>query len=198
MSLRDSLLKVGLVSEKRVQEVNRELKGERKQAQASREAASVVKAREDAARKQEAAARKATALAEKAAREAAKEAAEMRRMVRNLLRSYRVPEREGRQLFFHKSADGKMCVRRMIPESWIGDLRTGVGAVAWDGDSPDRAEYVFIPGHIAARVLPIAPERILFWNEHPPPKDDPAEFPYDMGAIFEARGRVPDRWSGLR
>ena len=93
MSLRDQLLKAGIVDKKKVQETNRALKSERKEAAGHRESREIKEAREAA----EAAARAAALAAEadrrrveRKAREQAEEVAQRKRLVANLLRSHRI------------------------------------------------------------------------------------------------------------
>ena len=178
MSLRDQLLKAGIVDKKKVQETNRALKSERKEAAGHRESRELKEAREAA----EAAARAAALAAEadrrrveRKAREQAEELAQRRRLVANLLRSHRIPEKRGNQPFFHKSADGVGVVRLMLPESQAYDLRRGRVAIGWAGDRVGDPQYVVIPREAAERVRAIDPARILFFNEQAPAFDDPAE-----------------------
>ncbi len=199
MSLRDQLLKAGLTDKKKVRRANRDLKKARKKDQGAREAAAVVRQREQAARKAAAQALAEKARAERAAALAAREAAEKRRLVKRLLRTWALPERSGTQLFFHRAADGRGIVRCMFPESIVYDLRRGRLAVAWAGLHPAEPDIVLVRHEAARRVAELEPGRLLFWNaEGAPDDDDPAEQPYDMGAIADARERVPDRWSWLR
>lgn len=198
MSLRDQLLRAGVVDKKTVQRVNREEKEERKQKAGAREARAVVEAREAAAREAERLAHLEAQRAAHLARERARAEKEQRRLVSNLLRAYRVRERPGGQLFFFRSADGRQALRLQLAESMALDLRAGRLAVAWAGDRPEEAEHLLLQREAALRVAEVAPERLVFFNQDPPDKADLSEKLYDMGAIFEARARVPDRWAGLR
>ncbi len=180
MSLRDQLLKAGLVDKKKVREVERDLKKRRKKSQARRKKKKVREAEAAAAR--EAAAREAAARKAEERRRAEAERAERerRRLVRNLLVTWRVPMREGPVPFFHRSPDGRHALRLRLPESVAWDLRRGLLAVAWDGPSPERAEVLLVTRHAALRLREAAPDRVLFFNETPPPDDDPAERPYGL------------------
>lgn len=198
MSLRDQLLKAGLVNKKKVRQTNRQLKKSRKKQQSERQSKQEIKRAADAAAKAQKAEIKAKAEAEKARRRQIREMEERKRAVQVWLRTHRIPLREGNQLFFHRSARGPRLVRCLFPESVVQGLRSGRLAVAWDGPSSGDPEYVLVPDTTARRLLELAPGRLLFFNEEPPPENDLAEQPYDMGAIQEARGRVPDRWEGLR
>jgi uncharacterized protein YaiL (DUF2058 family) len=198
MSLRDQLLKAGLVDKKKVRQTNRQLKNQRKQHQGDRKSKKALAREAKAAEEARAAELAAKVEAQRERQRAIREREEQSRAVQSWLRTHRVPMREGNQLFFHRSARGRVLQRCMFPESIVLELRRGRLAVAWDGPSSSVAEYVLLPDLTARRLLELAPERILFFNQEPPPDDDPTEAPYDMGAILEARERVPDRWAGLR
>lgn len=199
MSLRDQLLKAGLANKKKVRQANRSLKKQRKADQGTRESAAQRRKRERAERAAAEAARAEKVRAERARQLAARELAEKRRLVRRLLRSWALPDREGQQLFFHRAADGPGVVRCMFPESWVYDLRRGRLAVAWAGVHPREPEYVVVRHEAAQRVHALEPERLLFWNpDGPPSDDDPSEHPYNMGDIAESRERVRDRWTWMR
>lgn len=198
MSLRDQLLKVGLVDKRKVRQANRQLKKKRKNKQGARQSKQELKraaAAEAAALKAEL---KAKADAERARVHALREREARDKAVHMWLRTHRVPLRGGNQLFFHRSARGPRLVRCLFPESFVTELRRGRLAIAWDGPTSADPEYVLVPDATARRLQELAPERVLFFNAQPPPDDDPAEQPYDMGAIAEARERVADRWQGLR
>jgi len=196
--MRDQLLKAGLVNKKKVRQANRQLKNKRKKQQGQRQSKKSIQSAAKAAEAARKAEQKAKVDAERARRRAIREREERQRAVQMWLRTHRVPLREGNQLFFHKSARGPRLVKCLLPESIVLELRRGRLAVAWDGPSSADPEYVLLPDLTARRLLELAPERLLFFNTEPPPEDDPAELPYDMGAIAEARERVPDRWEGLR
>jgi uncharacterized protein YaiL (DUF2058 family) len=198
VSFKDQLLKAGLVDKKKVQQANRHEKDERRAAQGHRDTKAELEAHHAAAVARAREAQKAAALAEQQAREARKAEQERARQLSNLLRAYRVRLREGKQLFFHRSADGRSAVRQLLAESLAVDLRLGRAAVCWVGGAPADAEYVVLPREAADRIAAIAPDRVLFCNPAPPPRDDLAERLYDMQAIVDSRARVADRWAGLR
>jgi uncharacterized protein YaiL (DUF2058 family) len=198
VSFKDQLLKAGIVDKKKVQQVNREEKEQRRAAQAQREARAVIEAQQAAEAQAAAEARLVVQRAEQRAREERRAALERARQLSDLLRAYRMPLREGKQLFFHRSADGERVVRQLLAESLAVDLRVGRAAVCWIGPRPAEAEYVLLPREAADRVAGLAPERVLFLNPAAPPREDLSEKLYDMQAIFDSRARVPDRWTGLR
>jgi len=196
--MRDQLLKAGLVDKKKVRQTNRQLKNKRRKAQGSRASKKHVERAEQQAAEARKAERAGRVREERAKAHARREQEAHRRAVQSWLRTHRVSMREGNQLFFHLAADRKKLVRCMLPESLVMELRRGRLAVAWDGPSSRDPDYLLLPDRTAARIVELAPERLLFWNAEPPPDDDPAEQPYDMGKILAARERVPDRWTGLR
>ena len=198
MSLRDQLLKAGLVNKKKVRQANRQLKKNRKKTQGARKSKQELAADAKSAEAKRQAELRAKVLAERGRRREIRLREEQQRAVQSWLRTHRIPLREGNQLFFHRSARGPRLHRCLFPESTVLELRRGRLAIAWDGPSSQAPEYVLLPDVTARRLLELAPERVVFFNPQPPPEDDPAEKPYDMGAILEARERVPDRWAGLR
>ena len=198
MSLRDQLLKAGLVNKKKVRQANRQLKKKRRAEQGSRSSKKARQRAEEQAAEAAKAQRAERVRAERAKAHARKEQEARRRAIQTWLRTHRVPMRAGNQLFFHLAANRKKLVRCMFPESVVMELRRGRLAVAWDGPSSRDPDYLLLPDRTAARIAELAPQRLLFWNAQPPPEDDPAEQPYDMGEIQAARERVPDRWAGLR
>lgn len=179
MSLRDQLLKAGLVDKKKHRQVNRELKKKRKKKQSKRDKKAVVEAREAEAQRIAREAEIARRLERKQQLEAEREEGERRRRVRNLLRAYQVRPKRGPVPFFHLTPDRGHAHRMWVPESWAWDLRKGALAIAWltDGDDPD---YVVLPRAAAERVREHAPERILFFNDEAPPDDDPADKPFGL------------------
>ena len=176
MSLRDQLLKAGLADKKKVQEVNRELKQQRKREQAERERKSVLARREAEAARAEVEARAAAQQAARAEAQARRDEADRRRLVDNLTRAYRIRWRTGAHPFFLRGPQGQRVLRLMVPETIALDLRGGQLAICWLGEDPtDPEELLVLPADAAARVEQAAPGRRLFWNEAPPEKEDPAE-----------------------
>lgn len=175
MSLRDQLLKAGLVDKKKARKVNRELKSQRKQAQGSKESKQERQARQA----RERAERRERELAERQARQAEAEAAreaELRvRLLSSLVKTYQVHHRGGPQAFWHPSACGRFLHRLWLSESLAHDLRAGSLAVAWVGDdAADPDDYVLLRDRAALRIREVVPERVLFFNAEAPDATDPA------------------------
>ncbi|MEC7947451.1 MAG: DUF2058 family protein [Myxococcota bacterium] len=177
MSLRDQFLKAGIVDRKKLARANRDLKKARRQRGSERESKRARKAREAA---EQARARLDTDTRRRREaddRRVAERGMEKRRVVSGLLRTHCLPHRKGQQAFWFVSADRKTVLRLQIPGSWAHDLRAGRLAIVWLGDDPhpERAEHRVLRSDAIPRVRQHAPERVLFWNEAPPPSDDPAE-----------------------
>jgi uncharacterized protein len=177
MSLRDQFLKAGLVSQKKVKSANRELKESRRHEQATRDSKKQIAKREAIAREAESAASLARREREAADRKVAQQAMDGRRLVQRLLRDHVLPHRDGQQDFWFVAGDRRTILRLEIPASWAHDLRAGRLAIVWLGDDPhpERAEHRVLQAVAVERLQKHAPERVLFFNEAPPPEDDPAE-----------------------
>ena len=113
MSLRDALLKSGAVSKKKVKQVERDLKNQRKKAQGHQERKNAVAKREKAEARRLAAERRAeraAAVAERRDR-SAEEARVLQR--RHLLEAHRIQVRTGQGTRFFFAHDG--VVKRLNP-----------------------------------------------------------------------------------
>lgn len=184
MSLRDQLLKAGLTDNKKVAKANRKLKKNRKSDQSQRDSKAEVRRKEERAAKAAAKQRQREAAAERNRLLAVQEAQAKQRLLRKVIRSYAVPQREGPVSFWHRAPDGKTLLRLRLPESWAQDLRSGRMAVAWTGPNQTLFEVVILPQHAALRVAATDASRLLFFNTAPPPDDDPAE------ALYGSHGEV--------
>jgi len=177
VSLRDQLLKAGIVDKKKVRDVNRALKDKRRQEQAHKERRKEIEAREAEARQQALEAELERTRLERARRVAVREQQDRKRLVSNLLNAYKLPDRRGPQPFFHLTPDRHHAHRLWLPESFAWDLRRGALAVAWMGEDPENPDYVLLPAPAARRVATHEPQRVLFLNDGPP--DDPSEALYE-------------------
>ena len=119
-------------------------------------------------------------LEERRLRRLERDAVDRARAVRNLIRAYRLRFRPGPVPFFHWTPDRGHVHRMWVPESVAWDLRKGALGVAWSGDDPEEPAYVVVSGEAARRIQGHDPSRILFLNDGPPPKDDPAEKPFGL------------------
>ena len=164
-SLKDQLLKAGLVNKKAARKADQQARQERKQDQGSREARAVVEAREAAARQAEREQALAEKLAARRAREQAREREESRRQVDQLLQAHRTYFRPGRQPFWHPSPDRRHLLRLDLPERVAYELHGGKLAVSWRGPADAfEPDIVLIPREVAERVARIDPSRVLFHN----------------------------------
>ena len=139
MSLRDQLLKAGLVDKKRVKKANRELKKARRKQQSERQKKSVVRAEQEAERAAEVSAKKQARRDRRLQSEVRQEQANRGRLVGNLVRSYGQTIPTGHQLFFCRPPTGPTLVRLKIPLEVAMELRLGKQAIAWTGpaNEPD-------------------------------------------------------------
>lgn len=174
MSLRDQLLKSGFADKRQVRKVNRELKRQRRQEQATRQSKAEIAAREAAEARRRRQEERARRMAEERERERLRELAEAKQRVEQILAHHRLRLNGGPQPFYHRAADGRHIHKLQLPERVAWELRAGKLGVAWRG-LRDDAEYVVIPADVARRVARIDPNRVLFLNDEPPDDDDPAE-----------------------
>ncbi len=180
MSLRDSLLKAGVVSQKDVRRLNQTEAADRKKAKAEREnreererreAEQAKMAREEAA---------AQIIAARRAREREEELAAARRRVNHLIRDYQLRTRGGNQPFWHRTPDGRHVHKLMMNDRMAWELVAGRIAVSWTGDPADPS-YILLPRDAVDRILELEPSRILFFNAEAPSKDDPSERLLELG-----------------
>lgn len=178
MSLRDSLLKAGVVSTKDVRRVNQEQEAERRKSKGDRESREERERREQEASKAAREAAAAQIIAARRAREQEAEQAAIRRQAGHLIRDYQLRTRGGNQPFWHRNPDGRHIHKLMVSERMAWDLVSGRVAIAWTGDLLDPT-YVLLPREVAMRITALDQGRILFFNAEPAPRDDPAERPLD-------------------
>lgn len=181
MSLRDQLLKSGVVSLGDVRRVNQEQQSERQKAKGQRESREEAEARASAEAKRAREEREAQIIAARRARDREAEAAAARRRVSHLLRDYQMRTRGGYQPFWHRTPDGLHIHKMYVSERVAWDLLLGHVAIAWTGEAEDPT-YVLLPAAVVPRVMEIDPGRILFFNASPAPRDDPAERLYEVGS----------------
>jgi len=161
VSLRDQLLAKGLVTKKRVQQVERELKQERREQQSQRKAKRATEAelREAERAKVEA------ALAERRQRrllhEEAKAQVERALRIRNLILGNQVKARGG-QPFWHPSADGRELLRLWVSPGAAAQLRRGeLGVAAMDHGH--RVDYVLVRGEAARALHEMGAKALVFF-----------------------------------
>lgn len=174
MSLRDQLLKAGLVSAKDKRRAEQELKAERKQAQAHRERKETVEARTRAEQERDLQERLAQKAAERARRLADAEADARRQQVNQILGTHAQAIGRGTQRFWHLTEDRRFCHRIDLTEWMAQDLRAGRLAINAREHLGDH-EYVVVSREIALRVATILPSRVVFFNEIPPDSTDTSE-----------------------
>ena len=179
MSLRDQLLKTGLVDKKRARAIEQAEKAERKAARGQRQRRAVLEARAEAEARAAREAQQTERIDARRARERAREQETIRRTVGNLLRDHQVRPRGGTQPFWHVAADGLHCRKIWLPERMAWDLVAGRLALGWHGEL-DAPQYVLVPRSVAERVAAIDAARLLFWNRTSPDAPDDADGLYEL------------------
>ena len=174
MSLRDQLMKAGLVDKKQVAKTNRQLKKKRRREQATRERQAVLDVRASEESTKRVQSRKEERRQRRKQADENREQANLARLVGNLIRSYGRTIPDGRQLFFHRLPIGPRLGRLMVPLEVALDLRSGRSAIAWSG-SKEEPQLLLLPRATAHRILAHEAERILFFNLEPPDAADPSE-----------------------
>jgi hypothetical protein len=174
MSLRDQLLKAGLVDKKQVHKANRKLKKSRRKEQSTRERKTTTESREAELRAAQTALKKEERRARRRVSDDLHDRENLTRLVGNLIRSYGRPMPMGRHVFFYKMPDGRRLQRALVPLETAMDLRSGKLAIAWTGPE-DEPDFLLLPPDIAQRILNPEPHRILFFNAETPGSSDPSE-----------------------
>lgn len=162
MSLRDQLLKAGLVSKK---DARKSKQAKRKEAK--RKEGNLEKKRLRQARKAEEAAREAERvhkqkLADRKAREAVRNQYERALRVRQLIRAHEMRV-GGPVRFFHRARNGQIGVLQ-VSAGMAKMLRKGQVAVAAEDQGNDRVRYALIPAHMAERLEEIRPGVVVHWT----------------------------------
>lgn len=174
MSLRDAMLKAGVVDKKKVQDVNRQLKQERKADQGARERKAILEAKEAEERQRAREEHQRQVIEAKRARESERGAQANALRVRQLLRRHRLHVREGGTVFHAPSLDGQRLLRLNLPVNIARDLRAGrLALAALEPSYGGPPDYFLITRDVALRVLESQGE-LPFFNLHPAP-DAPEE-----------------------
>lgn len=175
MSMKDQLLKAGLVNKKQVRKANQKAKKSRRDRQGSRAAKKVVEAQQRDAKKAEQQQRRQQRIAERRQRDRIREAAESLRRVDQILGAHRVHCRGGQQRFWFVGPNRQHIGRLEVPESIAFDLHCGRLAIAYRGPADAfEPDIVLIPKETAQRVERIDPTRILFHNSTRPTEPEDA------------------------
>ena len=195
-SLRDQLLKKGLVSKKRARSVGRELKQERKQQQGKRKRKKHLQAQERAEREAAAAAVRAERADDRRRRDVERARTEKALRVLHLLHSNRM-EINGKVRFHHPSVDGRHLLRMSVSERGAFGLRNGtlgIGAVV-RGTGHD---YIVLPREAVEQLKTLAPHTVVFHVTDTAGLSDPAlRFaPSTADGDLRARRARPEDVSG--
>jgi hypothetical protein len=160
VSLRDQLLKKGLVDDKRAKQIDRELKEQRKKEQGDRRRQSELRAEQEAARKAEDEARLQARLAARRQAEAEREAATRTFRVRQIALAGQIRAR-GKQAFHHKARDGRTVLSMDVSERAAWALRAGQAAIAGIEDR-EGVRYLLVSAETAARLSEVDPAAVVF------------------------------------
>ena len=175
-SFKDQLYQAGLISKKQLRKINQEQKIERKRQQGNKRKKLVEQAEARAKAKEEKEARLVVLRAERAERELVMMQSLEKRKVQQLLSHHRQRFRIADHPFWHCTIDGKHVHKLWVPSRIAWELRSGAMAIAAIGDiKSSYFEYIVITREIAKRIQEIEPQRVVFLNQQPPDKDDPAE-----------------------
>ncbi len=163
MSLRDQLLKKGLVSKKQAQKAERELKQARKQDQGHRRKKKAVEAEQKAAEIAERDAALEARRAQRLERDEAKAQVERALRIRNLVWGNRIRV-GGKQPFWHPSLDRTQLLRMDVSLRAAEQLRRGELAIA-AFDHGNRVDYVVIKGEAGKTLKELGAKALLFLVE---------------------------------
>lgn len=161
-SLRDKLLKAGLVDEKQVKEAERQLKGGKDKGASFKQRAATDT--EEEKQRRDAFALRAQEQAEERRKEAAKRTearmqSERAHRLKSLVDSNRIREAPGEVNFHFVKRSGKIG-RLAVSPATAQLLESGAAAVV---DDPGQAEHAVVPGEAARRIYEVDPQAIRFW-----------------------------------
>ncbi len=161
MSLREQLLKAGVVSKKDVKKAEQDLKLERRNAQAHKRPASELRAEEQARREAAEEAVRQKKATERAAREAAKAEHERLWQIRQIIDKNAIRSR-GKVRYHFRKPDGYVG-RVEVSDGVAWKLRCGEAAVALRAAVRDGEEerIVLISAAAARRLAEVAPEAVM-------------------------------------
>jgi len=161
MSLRDQLLKAGLVSKKDVRRAGQEKRKERKKHQGERKKKSELRAEEAAQRRAEEKAALEERLQARQEREVVREEVERAQRIRQIVLGNRMGGR-GPVPFHHKGRDGRTLHRLEVTERLAWSLRCGKLAVAALPEPDGTASYHVVTTRAADKLAEFAPELVVF------------------------------------
>lgn len=169
MSLRDQLLKKGLVSKKRARAVDQQAKRDRKANQGKKKRKRELKAEADAKTAAEANEKHAARKSAREASDAARDRYESALRVRNLILGNRMDNR-GAHPFFHKAKDGVRLLKMSVHPRVAQELSRGNLAIAFL-DQGNRESYVLVPRATAATLIELDASVVVHWSQGGGPPD---------------------------
>ena len=175
-SFKDQLYQAGLITKKQLRKLNQQEKIERKRKRGNKRKKLVEQAEARAKAKEEKIARIAKIREQRAVREKEVMANLQKRQISQLLQHHRQRFRKGDHPFWHCTYSKTHVHKLWVPTRLAWELRSGAMAIAALGNVENgEAEYVVVPRDVARRIADIDSLRIVFFNETPPDRDDPAE-----------------------
>lgn len=161
MSLREQLLKAGVVSKKDVKKAEHDLKTERRQAQGHKRANSELRAEEEARRAAAEEAVRQKKAAERAEREAAKAEHERLWQIRQIIDKNAIRSR-GKVRYHFRKPDGRVG-RVEVSDGVAWKLRCGEAAIALRAAVRDGEDerIVLISAAAARRLAEVSPGTVL-------------------------------------
>jgi len=168
MSLRDQLLKSGLVNKKAARRLDREQKQARKSKQGSKQRKNKIRREREAAEAAKREADSAARLAQRREREQVRDRYEAALRVRNLILGNRVKNR-GSHPFYIRDRDGLIHRMDLHPKvaTELSNGRLGVARL----DHGTRVEFVLIGSNAAERLAELDPSVLVHWTPGPHPPD---------------------------
>ena len=175
-SFKDQLYQAGLITKKQLRKLNQQEKIDRKRKRGNKRKKLVKKAEERAKAQEEKIARIAKIRERRVVQEKEVMANLQKRQVSQLLNHHRQRFRKGDHPFWHCTYSKKNVHKIWVPTRLAWELRSGTMAIAARGNiEHNEPEYVIISRDVAKRIMEIDAQRIVFYNEKPPERDDPAE-----------------------
>ena len=166
----DELFKAGLISKKDLRKAKQKAKKERRQQQGNRKKKKQIQAEQKAQLQSQVRDQQAARIEARKKRESEQQQREYVHQIQQVLQRNQVVISSDRYFFWHPSADGKYCHKLYVSERVALDLRAGnLGIAVYGAMSAVDPKYVVIPRKTVQKVLTLDPDRIVFWNEHPPP-----------------------------
>lgn len=170
MSLRDQLLKAGVVGKKDIRKANQQAKKRRKQKQGSKERRHQVEAREKARAQAEREAQLEERRANREAADRARDAFEHALQIRNTLMGNQIKNR-GDFPFHFKGPDGRKVLQIKVQRKVAEEIAKGAIAIA-GLDLGNRVQPILIGAAGAQKLVELGAEGVILHWARQMPEDD--------------------------